>query len=148
MMWDDIAYGSRSPLLFIRGSMTARRYIDEVVEPNVLPYLRRLEDPLFQQDNARPHVARVSLNCFEEANVNLLPWPPRSPDLSPIEHVWDMMGRRLRNLPNPPLTLEALRHQVQVAWDAISQEDIDHLLESMPKRVNECVRNRGGQTHY
>lgn len=148
MVWGAIAHASRSPLVFIRGNMTALRYLQEIVEPYVLPYLNRLENPIFQQDNARPHVARVSLNFFEATHVNLLPWPPRSPDLSPIEHVWDIMGRRLGNLPQPPRTLAALRHEVQVAWDCIPQEEIDHLLASMPRRVGECINNRGGQTHY
>lgn len=148
MVWGAIAYGSRSQLVFIQATMNAQRYIDEVIEPHIIPYLQQLEDPLFQQDNATPHVARISINRFEEANVNILPWPPKSPDLSPIEHVWDIMGRKIRNLANPPQTLIALRHELQVAWDTIPQEDIDHLIESMPRRVRECVTNRGGSTHY
>lgn len=148
MVWGAITYGSRSRLVFIRGNMNAQRYVDEVVEPHILPFLQQLEDPLFQQDNARPHIARRSMNRFVEDNVNLLPWPPRSPDLSPIEHVWDIMGRRLRNLLHPPQTLQALQHELQVAWDTIPQEEIDHLLESMPRRVGECITNRGGPTHY
>lgn len=148
MVWGAIAYGSRSPLVFIRGNMTAQRYIQDVVETHVLPYLRTLGNPLFQQDNARPHVARVTLDYFGHNQIDLLPWPPRSPDLSPIEHVWDIMGRRLQNLPNPPQTLAALCHEVQVAWDEIPQEEIDHLIRSMPRRVNECTAHRGGSTHY
>lgn len=148
MVWGAIAYGSRSQLVFIQTTMNAQRYIDEVVEPHILPYLQTLEDPLFQQDNAPPHVARISRNRFEEAHVNILPWPAKSPDLSPIEHVWDIMGRKLMNLANPPQTLIALRHELQIAWDTIPQEDIDHLIESMPRRVMECETNRGGSTHY
>lgn len=148
MVWGAIAYGSRSPLLFIRGNMTAQRYVQEVVEEHLVPYLRTLPNPIFQQDNARPHIARVTLECFERNEVNLLPWPPRSPDLSPIEHVWDIIGRRLRNLPHPPQTLAALRNEVQRAWDETPQEEIDHLIRSMPRRLNECITHRGAPTHY
>ena len=88
------------------------------------------------------HVARFSLYEFEAAGINILPW--RSPDFSPIEHV-DVMGRRLTQLRHPPQTLEALRHEVQLAWDAISQPDVDHLIRSMPRRVNGGLR--GGHTH-
>ncbi|CAH1981761.1 unnamed protein product [Acanthoscelides obtectus] len=135
MVWGAIAYGSRSPLIFIRDNMNAQRYIHEVLEPHLLPYLDTLADPTFQQDNVRPHVARVTIDFFQHNDVTLLPWPPRSPDLSPIEHVWDMMGRRLLNLQRPPQTLEALREQLVVAWNEIPQEDIDHLIRSMPRRV-------------
>ncbi|CAH1958983.1 unnamed protein product [Acanthoscelides obtectus] len=128
MVWGAIAYGSRSPLIFIRGNMNAQH-------------------PTFQQDNARPHVARVTIDFFQHNDVTLLPWPPRSPDLSPIEHVWDMMGRRL-NLQRPPQTLEALREEFVVAWNEIPQEDIDHLIRSMPRRVGECVAHQGASTHY
>ncbi|CAH1976114.1 unnamed protein product [Acanthoscelides obtectus] len=123
MDWGTIAYGSRSPLIFIRGNMNA-------------------------QHNARPHVARVTIDFLQHNDVTLLPWPPRSPDLSPIEHVWDMMGRRLLNLQRPPQTLEALQEELVVAWNEIPQEDIDHLIRSMPRRVGECVAHQGASTHY
>ncbi|CAH2018799.1 unnamed protein product, partial [Acanthoscelides obtectus] len=148
MVWGAIAYGSRSPLIFIRGNMNAQRYIHEVLEPHLLPYLDTLADPTFQQDNARPHVARVTIDLFQHNDVTLLPSPPRSPDLSPIEHVWDMMGSRLLNLQRPPQTLEALREELVVAWNEIPQEDIDHLIRSMPRCVGECVAHQGASTHY
>jgi transposase len=70
-------------------------------------------------------VARVALDFMDSHHINRLPWPPRSPDLSPIEHVWDIIGSRLLNLQHPPETLAALRHEVEVAWNEIPQEDID-----------------------
>ncbi|CAH1982106.1 unnamed protein product [Acanthoscelides obtectus] len=73
MVWGAIAYGSRPPLIFIRGNMNAQRYIHEVLEPHLLPYLDTLADPTFQQDNARPHVARVTIDFFQHNDVTLLP---------------------------------------------------------------------------
>ncbi|GFX01096.1 transposable element Tcb2 transposase [Trichonephila clavipes] len=52
--------------------------------------MQRLPGAIFQQDNARPHTARVSQDCL--CTVSTLPWPARSPDLSPIEHIWDHLG--------------------------------------------------------
>jgi hypothetical protein len=75
--------------------------------------------------------------------VNLLPWPPRSPDLSPIEPVWDMIGQRLKNLAHPPQTIQQLLHEIQVRWDALPQEKIDNQIPSMPRRVTECVNFQG-----
>ncbi|UYV83709.1 Ces3 [Cordylochernes scorpioides] len=99
MVWGAIAYDSRSPLLRIQGTMTAQRYVDDVLRPVTLPYLKGVPNALYQQDNARPHTARISQQALQD--VQMLPWPPYSPDLSPIEHVWDIIGRRLHALPQP-----------------------------------------------
>ncbi|UYV79831.1 hypothetical protein LAZ67_18000857 [Cordylochernes scorpioides] len=99
MVWGAIAYDSRSPLLRIQGTMTAQRYVDNVLRPVTLPYLQGVSNALYQQDNARPHTARISQQALQD--VQMLPWPPYSPDLSPIEHVWDIIGRRLHALPQP-----------------------------------------------
>ncbi|UYV65039.1 hypothetical protein LAZ67_3002889 [Cordylochernes scorpioides] len=79
--------------------MTAQRYVDDVLRPVTLPYLQGVPNALYQQDNARPHTARISQQALQD--VQMLPWPPYSPDLSPIEHVWDIIGRRLHALPQP-----------------------------------------------
>jgi transposase len=60
----------------------------------------------------------------------------------------DLMGRRLTNLHSPPLTLAAFRHEIQVAWDSVPQDEINHLIGSMPRCVHECIGSRGGPTHY
>jgi hypothetical protein len=105
----------------------------------LVPYVQDIPNGLYQQDNARPHIARVSLEYLEHANVNLLPWPPLSPDLSPIEHVWDKIGQRLKNLARRPQTIQQLRHKIQVIWDALPQEEID---KSDSEHAKTCGRVR------
>ncbi|GFU32923.1 transposable element Tcb2 transposase [Trichonephila clavipes] len=63
MVWGAIAYNTRSPLIFIRDTMTAQRYVHDILQPHVLPLMQRLPGAIFQQDNARPHTARVSQDC-------------------------------------------------------------------------------------
>ncbi|GFT79939.1 transposable element Tcb2 transposase [Trichonephila clavipes] len=94
MVWGSIVYHSRTPLVHIAGTLNSQRYISEVLEPVFLPYLQVLATAIFQQDNARPHVARIVQRFFVNHQIELLPWPARSPDLSPIENMWSMVAQR------------------------------------------------------
>ncbi|UYV80732.1 hypothetical protein LAZ67_19001555 [Cordylochernes scorpioides] len=140
MVWGAIAYDSRSPLLRIQGTMTAQRYVDDVLRPVTLPYLQGVPNALYQQDNARPHTARISQQALQD--VQMLPWPPYSPDLSPIEHVWDIIGRRLHALPQPR-SEDELWQMVEREWRAIPQDAIRTLIDSLPRRVAACIAVRG-----
>ncbi|GFX62326.1 transposable element Tcb2 transposase [Trichonephila clavipes] len=71
MVWDAIAYNTRSPLVLIHGTMTAQQYVHDILHPHVLPLMQRLPGAIFQQDNARPHTARVSQVCLR--TVTTLP---------------------------------------------------------------------------
>ncbi|UYV69311.1 hypothetical protein LAZ67_6003224 [Cordylochernes scorpioides] len=124
MVWGAIAYDSRSPLLRIQGTMTAQRYVDDVLRP----------------DNARPHTDRISQQALQD--VQMLPWPPYSPDLSPIEHVWDIIGRRLHALPQPR-SEDELWQMVEREWRAIPQDAIRTLIDSLPRRVAACIASPG-----
>ncbi|GFW29754.1 hypothetical protein TNCV_3936211 [Trichonephila clavipes] len=84
-----------SPLGRIAGFLNRQRYISEVLEPVVLPYLQGLATAIFQQDKARPHVARIVRRFFVNHQIESLSWPARSPDLSPIENMWPMAAQRL-----------------------------------------------------
>ena len=61
-----------------------------------MPFIRH-QHLIFQHDNAQPHVARKCTQFLEAEHVRVLPWPAYSPDMSPIEHVWDALYRRVRH---------------------------------------------------
>ena len=78
MVWAGISYGHRTPLVFIDGSLTAQRYVDVVLRPVVVPYVRQ-HNVTFQQDNARSHVARLSMAFLQQNNVDVMHWLVRGP---------------------------------------------------------------------
>ncbi|UYV77665.1 hypothetical protein LAZ67_15001849 [Cordylochernes scorpioides] len=122
-----------------RGTMTAQRYVDDVLRPVTLPYLQGVPNALYQQDNARPHTARISQQALQD--VQMLPWPPYSPEHSPIEHVWDIIGRRLHALPQPR-SEDELWQMVERERRAIPQDAIRTLIDSLPRRVAACIAVR------
>ena len=75
-------------------------------------------------------------------------WPPYSPDLSPIEHLWDVLDRRLRNHPQPPTTCQALCLVLIQEWNAIPQAEINRLILSMTRHVRAGLNANGGNTRY
>ncbi|GFS89200.1 transposable element Tcb1 transposase [Trichonephila clavipes] len=135
MVWGGIGYRSLTSLVRIAGTLNSQRYISEVLEPVVLPYLQGLATAIFQQDNARPHVTRIVRRVFVTHQIELLPWPARSPDLSPIENMWSLVAQRFTQITPPVATPDQLWPRVEAAWSAVPQEHIQSLFESMPRRV-------------
>ncbi|GFW16507.1 transposable element Tcb1 transposase [Trichonephila clavipes] len=136
MVWGAIEYDSTSPLVRIQGTLNAQRYVQNVLRLVAIPYLQGLPNAIFQQDNARPHTARISQHTLR--GVQMLPWPAYSPDLSPIEHVWDVIGRRLQTLPLPR-TNDPLWQMVEREWRTIPQDSIRTLIDSVPRRISSCI---------
>ncbi|UYV63751.1 hypothetical protein LAZ67_2005502 [Cordylochernes scorpioides] len=134
MVWGAISFDSRTPLVVIPGTLRAQRYVDDILRPVLWPFLSRHPGLTFQQDNARPHTARVTMDCLQ--SFRTLPWPARSPDLSSIEHIWDVMGRRLQ----PSRKVDYLARQLETIWQEIPQHTIRNLYQSMTRRVAACIQ--------
>ena len=133
----------------VEGNLTGQRYRDEIIGPLVLPFWRRHGPGItFQHDNVWPHIARLVRDSLQRNNVNVIPWPARSPDLSPIEHTWYEMDRRLRRQPRVPQTLQELRNMLQQIWTDIPQDFVRRLVHSMRRRCVACIATRGGHTRY
>uniref|UniRef100_A0A673VX21 Transposase Tc1-like domain-containing protein n=1 Tax=Salmo trutta TaxID=8032 RepID=A0A673VX21_SALTR len=149
MVWGGISLGGRTALhVLARGSLTAIRYRDEILRPLVRPYAGAVGPGLLlMQDNARPHVAGVCQQFLQEEGIDAMDWPARSPDLNPIEHIWDIMSRSIHQRHVAPQTVQELADALVQVWEEIPQETICHLIRSMSRRCREVIQARGGHTH-
>lgn len=147
MVWAGITAAGRTELIHVNGNLTGARYLDEILRPVVLPFVRR-HNVTFQQDNARPHTARICTAFITQENIPTLPWPAFSPDLSPIEHLWDVLDRRIRNREPQPGNIPQLLQALQEEWEAIPQNQIRRLVNSMRRRIAAVIQARGGHTRY
>ena len=91
----------KTQLCIIDDNLNAQRYVNEILQPVVVPFLGQMQQgAIFQDDNARPHRGRVIM----QQKIQRFEWPANSPDLNPIERIWDELGRRVYLL-NPSHTL-------------------------------------------
>lgn len=150
MVWGGISLGARTELVFIEnGSLTALRYISEILEPHVMPFAPFIgDDFVFMHDNARPHTARVVRDYLNAVAITQMNWPARSPDMNPIEHVWDNLGRRVHQRNPSPRNVEELKLALVEEWENLPQEMIDGIIGGMRKRIQALIRARGSHTRY
>ncbi|GFX22636.1 transposable element Tcb1 transposase [Trichonephila clavipes] len=80
--------------------------------------------------------------------MELLPWPVYLSDMLPIEHVWDLFGRRLACDPRPATSKDELLLRIQAIWNSLSQAGIQNLLDSMPRRIVALIAAHCGYTKY
>ncbi|PRD31712.1 UNVERIFIED_CONTAM: tc3a [Trichonephila clavipes] len=82
MVWGLISYHGRSNLLRIEGNLNSNGYVREMLQPDVVSFLQGIHRAIFQQDNARPHVAKTVRDICSSRHMQLLPWLANSPDMS------------------------------------------------------------------
>ena len=147
MVLGGILHGVKSPLIVVPGNLIAVRFRDEILRPVAIPLVQQ-HQMTFQHDNARPHVARVCQDFLTNNNIVPLDWPPYSSDLSPIEHLWDELGRSARRPWNTPNMLGQLRTALLEEWENMQMRKINTLVDSMQRRIRAVINSRGGHTRY
>ncbi|GFX78193.1 transposable element Tcb2 transposase [Trichonephila clavipes] len=122
MVWADIMINGHTRLHVVaNGTMTGQRYIDEVL---------------------------LSHDCLDSEGIQRLVWPARSPDLNPIENVWDALGRQVAGRNYPPTNKNTLIRALTEEWDKLPQQLLDNVVQNMVRRVQCCITLHGGHIPY
>ena len=131
------------------GTLTALRYVNEILGVYVRPYAGAVgENFILMDDNACAHRARITDQYLEQAIIVRMEWPARSLDLNPIEHAWDMLQTAVSSRPVQPASVQELRQALLEEWDQIPQYKIRRLISSMRRRFQAVIEARGHHTRY
>lgn len=147
LVWGCFSYKGVGRLVKIDGKMTGESYV-QLLKDNFSHSVRkmRMRRFVFQQDNDPKHTSRVAKQYFESKKWEILEWPPQSPDLNPIEHLWGILDSKI------PITsrtsLPSFWEGMQEGWEAIPEDVLRKLVESMPSRLQAVIENHGEHTKY
>jgi transposase len=158
-VWAAMGYGKKVPLVFFDSDvrLNAAIYQESVLEGVLRPWAQDefgyeggeyTQEWTFQQDGATIHTARATQDwCDNNTNIpdfiNKDQWPPRSPDLNPLDYsIWSILLSRACNRPHPDLL--SLRSALEREWEALDIETLKRIVDDFPRRVDACIEAEGG----
>ncbi len=148
MIWAAMSSAGVGPLCFLKSTVNAAIY-QEILEHFMLPSADKLygdADFIFQQDLEPAHTAKGTKSWFNEHGVGVLDWPANSPDLNPIENLWGIVKRKMRD--TRPNNADELKATVKETWASIPPQQCHKLITSMPRRIEAVMKAKGAPTKY
>lgn len=147
MVWGCFSRDCIGPIHRIEGIMDQQVYLD-IIKDVMLPHAK---DKMprgwtFQQDNDPKHTAKSVKQFFSSKKIRLLEWPSQSPDLNPIEHLWEHVDRQL--VGRKPSNKTDLFKMIKDCWDNIPLQVLINLVDSMPRRCQAVLKAKGYPTKY
>ena len=161
MLWGCLKGCLKGPLIPIYGQQTAATYI-QLLQENLIPFITEtlpengIFDATFQQDNAPIHKAHITMDFLHQQGFVVMNFPPNSPDMNPIEHLWAALKKELfRRFPDtadlpgrPEAVRRALAQRLAIVWADIGEDMMSALIDSMPRRVQALIEAKGWYTKY
>ena len=163
MVWGAMSFSGLSELHIVPQGQTINQdyYCTKILEDNLFKRIEK-NDPngsifdvklvpdmsqlIFQQDGARAHTARRTQELLATKIPNFwnkAMWPPNSPDLSPIENLWSILGDKVEDEKIRPTTVQGLERVLKAAWKKIPEETLSNLISSIPSRVKAVLKAKG-----
>lgn len=137
MVWGCVWYGGKSTLHTTNKTINAQEYTS-ILSKHLLPCMPEGSRFRFQQDNAAPHKAKHTSEWLAQFGVNVLPdWPPYSPELNPIEHVWSWMAAFVNS--QGPINRSELKRAIRMAWQKIPQSTIKSYIAHLPTVCRQII---------
>ncbi len=148
LIWASMSSAGVGPLCFLKSTVNAAIY-QEILEHFMLTSADKLygdADFIFQQDLAPAHTAKGTKSWINNHGVTVLDWSVNSPDLNPIENLWVIVKRKMRD--TRPNNAEDLKAAIKATWASITPEQCHRLITSMPRRIDAVIKAKGGPTKY
>lgn len=147
MVWGCFSRSGVGPLVPIDGIMDRFKYC-EILDKHMLPHARQKMGRgwQFQHDNDPKHTSAYVSKFLKKKQVRVIKWPSQSPDLNPIEHLWEELDRRIRQreMSNRNQLLQCLEEE----WKKIPLNRLNALVNSMPSRCAAVIKANGFATKY
>ncbi|VVC42120.1 Ribonuclease H-like domain [Cinara cedri] len=148
MVWGYMNAQGVGNLHFIDGIMNQYIYLN-ILKTNLAASAEKMgikDDFIFTQDNDPKHTVKKVEAWLSNNITEYLVTPPQSPDINPIENLWDYLDRQIRD--HNILSKETLKKALEKEWNKITAETIRHLVDSMSKRLEATIRSKGYPTKY
>src|SRR5690606_9173908 len=160
MVWRVFAGGKKGPCVECVGDINSARkgvtgevYL-KILQDNIRVFFQ--DDWIFMHDNARVHIYHKIPEFLKDNGIDVMKWPPYSPDLNPIEHIWPILKNNLhKHYPHlasmkgaPPKIKVALIPALKHCWDLIEPSVFENLARTMPNRVKAVIEAKGWYTKY
>jgi hypothetical protein len=151
-VWGCFSYYGQGSLFRIKGKMMGEKY-RSILKHHMAPHYKEMKQQhgvnfIFQHDNDPKHTSRVAQNYLQNQQYEVLDWSSQSPDMNPIENLWQLVKKGLYDRIDRASSLDDLFELVKEEWEKIPLVEMQKLVHSMPRRCKAVLKSNGGSTKY